>query len=74
MPHLKHSNNLSTSSIVVVVLDFDPIFSLTVFFFFFPVQWKKKREILSMNLQISPHIFFSTTLQNLSLTFKGCPN
>ena len=34
MPHLKHSNNLSTSSIVVVVLDFDPIFSLTVFFFF----------------------------------------
>ena len=35
MPHLKHSNNLSTSSIVVVVLDFDPIFSLTVFFFFF---------------------------------------
>jgi hypothetical protein len=33
MPHLKHSNNLSTSSIVVVVLDFDPIFSLTVFFF-----------------------------------------
>ena len=35
MPHLKHSNNLSTSSIVVVVLDFDPIFSLTVFLVFF---------------------------------------